>query len=326
MKKAVAAGVAFLLVVAGLAVPLPLVVIAPGSAIAVGERVELGREPDPLSGELLLTTVSISQPTAFGVVQAWLAERTEVLSQGEVFPAGVDREEFGEAQRELFRESSEVAAAVGLRAAGEEVEISGEGALVAQVLEGSPADELLLPGDVVIGADDRTIELASDLVVALSSRSAGDEVVLTVLRDGTEQEVRVELRQVEDLGRPALGVAVTTVALDVALPFPVEVDQGRIGGPSAGLMIALTVYDLADAGDLVEGRTVAGTGTIDLDGNVGPVGGVDAKVVAARQAGASIFLVPEGEAALAEEAAGDDIEVIPVATIDDAIAALAEAA
>jgi PDZ domain-containing protein len=326
MKKAVAAGVAFLLVVAGLAVPLPLVVIAPGSAIAVGERVELGREPDPLSGELLLTTVSISQPTAFGVVQAWLAERTEVLSQGEVFPAGVDREEFGEAQRELFRESSEVAAAVGLRAAGEEVEISGEGALVAQVLEGSPADELLLPGDVVVGADDRTIELASDLVVALSSRSAGDEVVLTVLRDGTEQEVRVELRQVEDLGRPALGVAVTTVALDVALPFPVEVDQGRIGGPSAGLMIALTVYDLADAGDLVEGRTVAGTGTIDLDGNVGPVGGVDAKVVAARQAGASIFLVPEGEAALAEEAAGDDIEVIPVATIDDAIAALAEAA
>jgi PDZ domain-containing protein len=322
MKKAVAAGVAFLLVVAGLAVPLPLVVIAPGSAIAVGERVELGREPDPLSGELLLTTVSISQPTAFGVVQAWLAERTEVLSQGEVFPAGVDREEFGEAQRELFRESSEVAAAVGLRAAGEEVEISGEGARVAQVLEGSPADELLLPGDVVIGADDRTIELASDLVVALSSRSAGDEVVLTVLRDGTEQEVRVELRQVEDLGRPALGVAVTTVALDVALPFPVEVDQGRIGGPSAGLMIALTVYDLADAGDLVDGRTIAGTGTIDLDGDVGPVGGVDAKVVAARRAGASVFLVPAEEAALAEEAAGDDLEVIAVATIDEAIAAL----
>lgn len=326
MKKAVVAGLAFLVAVAFLVVPLPLVVIAPGSAIAVAERVELGREPDPLSGELLLTTVSIFQPTAFGVVRAWLAERNEVLSQQEVFPEGVDREEFGEAQRELFRESSEVAAAVGLRAAGEEVEISGEGARVAQVIEGSPADEVLRAGDIVVGADGRPIELASDLVVALGSRSAGDEVVLTIRREGTEQEVRVELRQVEDLGRPALGVAVTTVALDVALPFPVEVDQGRIGGPSAGLMIALTVYDLADAGDLVEGRTIAGTGTIDLDGQVGPVGGVDAKVVAARQAGASIFLVPEGEAALAEEAAGDDIEVIPVSTIDDAIAALQEAA
>ncbi|HEV2068323.1 MAG TPA: PDZ domain-containing protein [Acidimicrobiales bacterium] len=326
MKTKIALGLVFVLVVLGLVVPLPLVVLAPGGAVSVGERVEVGRPTDPLSGELLLTTVSIFQPSAFGVVRAWLGERHEVLPRSLVYPDGVDQEEFGETQRQLFRESSEVAAAVGLRVAGEQVTISGEGARIAQVVAGSPADERLRAGDVVVGVDGRPIELASDLVTALATRSAGDEVVLSVRRGELDQEIPVRLREVEGIDQPALGVAVATVDLDITLPFTIEVDQGRIGGPSAGLMIALTVYDLVDPVDLTAGRTIAGTGTIDLDGDVGSVGGVDAKVVAAREAGASLFLVPEGEAALAREAAGDDLEVVPVGSIDDAIAALQPAA
>lgn len=326
MKKGVALGVGVVLLVLGAVVPLPLFVIAPGSAISVGDRVELGRPPDRLSGELLLTTVRVFQPTAFGVVQAWLAETQDIFRREEIVPEGVNDADFEAAQRELFRESAEVAAAVGLAAAGEEVDISGRGALVAGLLPDSPAAGVLVEGDVITAVDGIPVEVASDVVTALGSRSAGDEVVLTVQRDGTDQEFRLVLETVEGVTQPAIGVAVTTVDLDVSLPFPVEVDQGRIGGPSAGLLIALTVYDLADPGDLAAGRSIAGTGTINLDGEVGPVGGVDAKVVAARQAGASVFLVPENEAALAEEAAGDDIDVVPVATIDDAIAALQEAA
>jgi PDZ domain-containing protein len=326
VKKGIAAGVVLVLLVLGGVVRLPLFVLAPGSAISVAERVELGRASDPLSGELLLTTVRVFEPTAFGLVRAWLSDTSEVFQREELVPEGVNDADFEEAQRELFRESAEVAAAVGLRAAGEDVQISGQGALVAGLLPDSPAEGILEEGDVITAIDGTPVAVASDLISALGTRSAGDEVVLTVQRNGTDQETRLRLGTVEGVEQPAIGVGITTVDLDVSLPFPVEVDQGAIGGPSAGLLIALTVYDLADPGDLVAGRSIAGTGTIDLDGGVGPVGGVDAKVVAARAAGASVFLVPEGEIALAQSAAGDDIEIIPVATVEEAIAALGEAA
>ncbi len=326
MKKGIVLAVVVVLALLALVVPLPLFVLAPGSAVSVGQRVELGRSPDPLSGEFLLTTVRIFQPSVVGVVQAWVDDSRDVLSREEVVPPGVGDAEFSEAQRALFRESSEVAAAVGLRAAGADVTIDGEGAQVAAVQPGSPADGALQEGDVVTGVDGEPVALASDLVAILGSRTAGDEVTLAVRREGFERDIPVRLGTIEGIDQPALGVAVTTVDLDVALPFPVEVDQGRIGGPSAGLLIALTVYDLADPGDLAAGRRIAGTGTIELDGEVGEVGGVDAKVVAAREAGASVFLVPEAELDLARETAGDDLEVIPVATLDEAIAALGEAA
>ncbi len=326
MKRGIALAVVVVLAILALVVPLPVFVLAPGSAVSVGDRVELGRPPDPLSGEFLLTTVRLFQPSVAGIVQAWLSDTREVLSREEVVPPGVNDVEFEEAQRALFRESSEVAAAVGLRAAGADVTVTGAGAEVAAVRPGSPADGALRPGDVITGVDGEAVKLASDLVAALGSRAAGDEVTLVVRRDGVQRDVSVRLGTIEGIDQPALGVGITTVDLDVSLPFPVEVDQGRIGGPSAGLLIALTVYDLADPVDLAAGRTIAGTGTIDLDGEVGPVGGVDAKVVAAREAGASVFLVPEDELALARETAGDDLEVIPVATLDEAIAALGEAA
>jgi PDZ domain-containing protein len=118
-------------------------------------------------------------------------------------------------------------------------------------------------------------------------------------------------------------VALETVGLEVKVPFPIEIEQGPIGGPSAGLMLALTVLDLADPADLARGRTIAGTGTIDLGGNVGRVGGVRQKVEAARKAGATIFLAPRAEAAEARAEAGDDMDVIAVRTIDDAVTALA---
>lgn len=301
-------------------------VLAPGSAISVAERVELGRAPDPLSGQLLLTTVRVFRPTTFGLVRAWLSDTQQVFDQEEIVPPGVPDAEFQEAQRQLFRESAEVAAAVGLRAAGEDVTISGDGALVAGLLPDSPAVGVLEEGDVITSLDGAEVAIASDLISALGTRSAGDGVVLGVRRDGADQEIPLRLGTVEGVEQAAIGIAVTTEGLDVALPFPVAVDQGGIGGPSAGLLIALTVYDLTDPGDLAAGRTIAGTGTIELDGDVGPVGGVDAKVVAARAAGATVFLVPADEIDLARQAAGDDIQVIPVETVDDAIEALQAAA
>jgi PDZ domain-containing protein len=132
----------------------------------------------------------------------------------------------------------------------------------------------------------------------------------------------LRLGRVSRLGRPGLGVALESVEPQIVLPFPVRIDQGDVGGPSAGLMMALTVYDLADPGDLAQGQVIAGTGTIDLAGNVGAVGGVRQKVLAAKKARATVFLVPADEAAEARRAAGNALAVKPVRTFDQALDAL----
>lgn len=305
---------------AAVLVPLPLVVISPGSAEPVPPRVTFSGEPeDKVSGQLFFLTVAVSQPTPAEAVMAWLDDDEDVLPRERVIPEGVDEDEYIKAQRRVFTESARLAAAVGLRAAGREVQLSGKGALVAGVVPDSPAEGKLRAGDVIVGVNGRPISLASDLIAVTGRAEEGDVVRLSVRRDGTVREVDVTLRKVGQLGRPALGVSVATQDFDIALPFEVKVDQGEIGGPSAGFMIALTVYDLADEGDLTRGRRIAGTGTIDVTGAVGPVGGVPQKVRAAAQAGATLFLVPPAELREAREAAGKKLEVVPISTLEEAI-------
>ncbi len=327
MRRRLAAGVAVALMAlmgwAMVAVPLPLLVISPGAALQVRERIEFPTRPaDELSGQLLLTTVQISQPTTLEVLGAWLDEDEDVIRREQVIPENVDPSAYFEAQRQIFEESGQLAAAAGLRAAGFAVTVTGDGAEVAAVAPNAPAQGVLREGDVITAAGDTPVETASALVAAVTARRIGDELVLTVRRDGTTIQPRVTLGRSEQQPGPVLGVAISTVGFDIDLPFRVQVDAGRIGGPSAGLLMALTVYDLADVGDLTRGRIIAGTGTIDAQGNVGPVGGVEQKIEAAVDARAQIFLAPAGEAEQARAAAGDRLQVIGVTTLDDAIGAL----
>ncbi|MGH3787219.1 MAG: YlbL family protein [Pseudonocardiaceae bacterium] len=305
------------------AVPLPLFVISPGSALQVSERIEFPtRAKDELSGQLLLTTVQISQPNTFQAVDAWLDDDKDVIQREQVIPDDVDPSAYFQAQRQVFEESGQLAAAAGLRAAGFPVTVTGNGAEVAAVSPNAPAQGVLREGDLITAAGDQPIQTASALVSAVSARRIGDELALTVRRDGTTTQLRVTLGRSAQQPGPVLGVAIRTVGFDIDLPFPVQVDAGQIGGPSAGLLMALTVYDLAEDGDLTRNRIIAGTGTIDAQGNVGPVGGVEQKIEAAVQADAQIFLAPAGEVDQARVAAGDRLQVIGVATLDDALNAL----
>lgn len=310
-------------VVAALVVPLPYVALRPGSALAVEDLVDLGGgvRIDPVDGDLLLTTVASRRLTAAGLLWAWLDAEAEIEDRESVVPPGVDHDDHRRAQLQLFAESAEVAAAVGLQAAGMDTTIRGDGVLLVAVQPDAPAAAVLRPGDVIVGVDGSPVELASDLVQALAARAPGDDVRLTVRRDDRTRDETVRLTTLEDR-RAGLGVSVATVGLDVDLPVDFRIDQRNIGGPSAGLMVALTVFDLADPVDLARGRVIAGTGTIGLDGRVGPIGGVRHKVLAARQAGADLFLVPEQDAAAARSAAGGDLQIVPVGSFDEAVAAL----
>jgi Lon-like protease len=310
---------------AALVVPLPIVAIEPGGALPVPPRVKLGVPTHPVHGQLLLTTVRLAEPPAVRAVVDWLDDDADLAPRQAVIPPGVDEREYFATQQRVFRESAQVAAAVGLRKAGYPVEVSGGGVRVSAVIPRSPAAGKLREGDIITALDGRPVRLASDVVEATSRAKAGDEVTLEVKRGDETRTFTIELARVSELGRPGLGVALATLGFTVKLPFAVDVDQGQIGGPSAGLMLALTVYDLVDPGDLAAGRTIAGTGTIDISGRVGAVGGVAQKVAAAEEAGAEVFLVPAAEAGQARKAAGTRLKVTSVQTMDDAVAALAAA-
>lgn len=305
------------------AVRLPLLMISPGAALPVGPRVEFPtRSEDALTGQLLLTTVRVSQPTALEALGAWLDEDEDIVQRDQVIPEGVDEREYFQAQRAVFQQSGQLAAAAGLRAAGEKVTVSGAGVRVVAVLPDAPVTGVLRPGDVITAAGGQPIGLAPELIAAVTRRQIGDQMTLAVRRDGLVRDVDVTLGRSGLQPGPVLGVAIDTVDFDIELPFPVEVDAGDIGGPSAGLLMALTVYDLADEGDLTAGRLIAGTGTIDAQGNVGPVGGVEQKIDTAVDAGARVFLAPLEEVEQARAAAGDRLQVIGVGTLRDAIEAL----
>ena len=310
-------------VVAALAwVPLPLAELAPGPAVDVAPLVTLGGPTHAVNGRLLLTTVAVSHPSAARALVAWLSAHHEVVTQVDVVPSGVTEQDWEAALRRQFDDSARIAAAVGLSAAGYPAAVTGGGARIVEIARGGPADGTLEAGDVVTAVDGRPVHVAADLGAALAGVADGHTVTLTVARTGRTLEVPVTARYLEDLGRPGLGVALDSVAPVVTLPFPVSVNNDRIGGPSAGLMLALTVYDLATDHDLARGRAVAGTGTLDGASTVGPIGGIADKVVGARKAGATVFLAPAAQAAEARAAAGPGMTVIGVTTFADAVDAL----
>lgn len=301
--------------------PLPLIVVGPGGALPVADRVRFPTvEQDPVSGQLLLTTISLDEATPAEVLVAWVDPQSSVLPREQFIADDTPGEQYFAAQRELFRQTGQIAAAAGLRAAGLPVQVSGGGgAQIVEVLPGAPAGDRLQVGDVVVEAAGAPVATVADLVALVGARPAGEPVELTVTRFGRAVEVLVVPAPYPGADRPGLGVRAQARDLQIALPYPVQVDAGQIGGPSAGMMIALAVYDLADPQDLTRGRVVAGTGTIDPDGTVGPVGGVPLKVQAAIDAGAELFLAPPAEVAVARAAAEDRIAVAQVSTLQEAI-------
>jgi PDZ domain-containing protein len=168
------------------------------------------------------------------------------------------------------------------------------------------------------------VRIASDLQEALTSRPAGTTFELTVERDGTEVGEEVESRRLEQLpeGGVGIGVVITTVGFDVDLPFDIEFRERNVGGPSAGLSYALAITDMLDAQDFADGQTVGATGTIDVDGEVGPVGGVEEKAVALVDAGADLFFVPEQQV---DEVTTDGIDVRGVSSLEEALRVLGAA-
>jgi PDZ domain-containing secreted protein/Zn-dependent protease len=294
----------------------PIAVIAPGQSFDITGDIDLsGTRADEVNGEYMLTSVSVQQPNGLGLAFALLSSR-DLVPLAALVPRDVDTDKFFQEQRTLFRETQLVAAAAAARAAGLNVELRGTGARVTGVLPSSPAAKVLKESDVITAVDGNRVRLADDVGKVIRSRPSGTRFVLTVERDGSERQVELRSRAGIIEGRPGIGIVVDTRDFDIALPFEVKFADREIGGPSAGITYALAVYDMLVDEDIAKGRKIASTGEINLEGRVGPVGGVKDKGVAAERAGADLFLVPEEEV---EEARGSGLDVQGVATLTEAL-------
>lgn len=312
-----------MLLLAGAVVPLPAYIEMPGTAAGIPPCIAIGEHPDAtVDGNFLLTTVAQREATVFGLVVAGLRSDQRVVGKRELL-GDTRRDQYVQRQRRVFIDATDRAIVVALRAAGLTVDVVGSGADVVDVIDGAPADGVLRPGDVITSVDGETVTTDAELIDAVSGV---DPLDMEIERDGAVRSVRVtpQPRVVDGERRPMIGVRITTFEPQVRLPFDVEVLSGRIGGPSAGLMIGLAVLDLVDDDDLAEGRRIAGTGTLGIDGTVGTIDDIDLKVTAAAREGAAIFLAPDAQVPDARRAVprGSDLTVIGVDSFDTAHAAL----
>jgi len=307
-------------VVAALSVPMPFVEYQPGGATPIAPLVSIdGAEVTPLDGETALLTVRLSRPSAVQLLAAAIDGERDLLPIARIYPSGVDRQVQLQRERERFSRQFEVAAAVGAAAAGVPLEII-TAVVVREVADDGPSAGRLAPGDVVLSVDGEPLTSGAALAELVRGTPAGVPLILRIDHQGVERDQPITPETVPGSDAPRIGVVVQTAVDELVLPIDIELTPGlRIGGPSAGLMIGLTVYDLLSPEDLLRGRRVAGTGTLDVDGAVGAVGGVAEKTLAAIAAGYDVLLVPSADAPAAQRLASGRITVIGASTLDEAI-------
>ncbi|MEJ2554993.1 MAG: PDZ domain-containing protein [Anaerolineae bacterium] len=295
---------------------------APGIAVPVEPMVEVPPQHRyPSTGAFFLTTVIPQTPITAGEwVVGQLSPAVKIVPPEQIVPPGTTAQALAQQEYQMLDESETTATVEGLRLAGYDAAVEGKGARVVSILPDSPAKGVLQPGDVIISLNGQSIRTTSELTNQLMAQDAHATVTLQIERDGRKMDLAVPLMPPSKPGQPPrIGILVESAGFSVQLPFPVEIVPQKIsGGPSAGLMFTLTVYNMVTPEDLTGGRKIAGTGTISLDGTVGPIGGVQQKVAGAEIAGAEYFLSPPENYADAR-AVARHIQVVKVDTAEQAI-------
>ncbi len=318
------------LVSVALLLPVPYVTLRPGPAYdtlgSFGDQPMFtfgsGVKTYPTAGNLDFTTVSVSRTTSrvslADAIRAYLNSDVAVVPRSLVYPEGTTEETSqaeSAAQLDGSKDSSRVAA---LRAAGYTVPGLPQ---VAGVAPGGAGAGVLKKGDLIRSIDGTSVDSSEAAVAAVGAREPGSTVSLAITRGSTKRTVDVKTRaDGTDPTVPRIGITLGT-----RYDFPIKIDNNvgrQVGGPSAGTMFALAIYDKLTPGSLTGGLKVAGTGEISADGLVGPIGGVQQKIAGASMAGASVFLVPAPNCAEAIEGDTKGLRLVKVARLSDAIDAL----
>jgi PDZ domain-containing protein len=272
-------------------------------------------------GELDLTTVNVYPQLKLGeAIVKWFDHRFAVVPREVIYPTDQSQEQSEQETKREMVESQQHAVTAALCELGTPVTAR---VVLDTVAEGSPAEKAgLRKNDRITDIDGDGVDSVCTMRRLLLRHRPGDTVAVGYLRDNVPATVAVRTKTGESLpdGRPVLGVALAE--LDQKPPFPVTIALNDVGGPSAGLMFALGIYDRLTPGDLTGGKVVAGTGSIEDDGTVGPIGGIQQKLVAARAHGARYFLTPEANVDEARRAVPGGLTLVRVRTLTEALAAV----
>lgn len=327
-------GLAAVLAIGGSRLPVPYVVLAPGPVrntlgSHAGKQlivVPADRDHPVTAGELDLTTVNVFPNLTLGeAIVKWFDGKYAVVPRDFVYPPGqTEKDSQAETVKEM-QESQQHAITAALCELGTPVTAR---VLVAEVTGDSPADKAgMKKDDLIIEIDGSPVDSICTMRRLIAVHKPGEVVSVTLRRGSTEHPVQVHTntKDVGADGRPLMGIELAEQ--DPHKPFPVTIEIDDIGGPSAGLMFALGIYDRLTPGNLTGGQIVAGTGTIDDDGAVGAIGGIEQKLIAARDHGAHFFLTPAGNYDEASKATPKGLTLVKVASLHqalDAVRAIAE--
>lgn len=332
--------VLFALLCAGVFIKVPYSEMSPGPTVNTlgdsrGEPVLSisGHQTYPTSGHLNMTTVRVTgadyDMNLLEAVYGWVAGDNIVVPHENLYPNGKTDKESTQENAEEFSQSQESAKVAALKQLG--IPVSAR-VVVSTVVKGSPSEGRLHAGDVVKAVDGTPVTVPGDVAKLVTKHKPGEPVEFTIVpaAEAAEAEkanreptgsakVTITAGKAEDDGHAIVGIRAGT---DHTFPFPIDIKLADVGGPSAGLMFALGIVDKLTPENLTGGKFIAGTGTIDDEGKVGPIGGIQMKTIGARKAGAEYFLTPAENCASAAQHTPEGLTLVKVSTIGDATKAL----
>ncbi|MEH6994908.1 SepM family pheromone-processing serine protease [Neobacillus drentensis] len=330
MRRKIFVGSSFviaLLMIAGIFYSLPYYVSKPGIAKELAPIIQVEDRKEG-KGSFMLTTVRMGKANIYSYAEAMLFDYVELYPVDAILHEKETQDEYNARQLHMMAGSKLNAIEVAYKKAGYPVEYEYKGVYVVQVVPDMPAEGKLLPGDRIIEVDSEKFKSSESFIEYVGSKKAGNQVGLTIMRNNKTKKVKVTLQAFkEDPKKVGIGISLVDDKEIIVNP-KVTVKTDEIGGPSAGLMFALEIYDQLMEEDFTKGYKIAGTGTIDSKGAVGPIGGIDQKIVAADKAGAEIFFAPNEKgisdsnynlAVKTVNDIGSKMKIVPVDLIDDAI-------
>ena len=305
---------------------LPYYVSKPGMAKELEPIIHVENGFDE-KGNFMLTTVRMGKANIYSYTIAKFSKYQEVFPIKAIRREDETDEEYNVRQLHLMDSSKFYAIETAYKKAGIPINYDYQGVFVLNVMPKMPADGKLKAGDRIFKVDDHEFESSAQFIEYVSSKKEGDKVKFKIERKNKISDVELSLKTVPQTGKVGVGIGLVDDKEIVVKPA-VSIESKDIGGPSAGFMFSLEIYNQLIEEDLTRGYQIAGTGTIDSDGNVGRIGGIEQKIVAADKAGAEIFLAPNENGApdsnyvAALETAKDiksKMKIVPINTFDDAV-------
>jgi len=290
---------------------LPYYISAPGGTINLSQRMD--KNYDKENGSLNMLYVTEYRGNVVTLLLGRLFKNWDIYEIGKQQISNEDSEDIYLRNRVMLDNSIQSAIFVAYNYAGKEINISGKENIVIATTK----DNGIEIGDVILEIDDQEIENITDIKNWLDSLEVGAEIKLDIIRNNKEKELKIVIDEDKLLGI----VMITNYIYDVSDDLEFNFKNGE-GGSSGGLILSLGVYSEITGIDLLKGRNIAGTGTIDINGNVGEIDGIKYKVAGAVKNKMDVILVASGNYEEAKKVVQEnnyDIELVEIKTFKDAV-------